>query len=102
MPYSDEKYNMYIFMAENGKLDLNFIESLVFAHKISGFSAQLEKAPLKVVIPKFRISSKFEISSLLFKMGIKNLFDYRADLSGIFGNTNAYFNKMVHQAVVEV
>ena len=65
LPYSDDKYNMYIFMPEKGKLDLSFMESIINQETIPAFKEhylQHTTRPLRVVLPKFKISSEIDIS----------------------------------------
>ena len=105
LPYSDEKYNMYIFMAESGKLKLSFMESIISQLTIPAFKQDFLKdqdRPLRIVLPKFKISSELDISRALYNIGVKKLFTPEADLSGIFEDYPAHFNKMFHKSVIEV
>nr|ADO22617.1 homeobox transcription factor HD07c [Mnemiopsis leidyi] len=105
LPYSDEKYNMYIFMAEKGKLNLSFMESIINQETIPTFKTHYledQDRPLKVVLPKFKISSEIDISRALYEKGVKKLFSRDADLEGIFSEFPVHFNKMYHKSVIEV
>ena len=105
LPYSDEKYNMYVFMAEKGKLDLSFMESVINEMTVPAFKSdflEYQERPLRVILPKFKISSEIDISRGLYNMGVRKLFSDDADLSGIFSDYPVHFNKMFHKSVIEV
>ena len=105
LPYSDDKYNMYIFMAEKGKLELSFMESIINQHTIPAFKSHYledQDRPLRVVLPKFKIASEIDISRALYNKGVRKLFSRDADLEGIFTDYPVHFNKMFHKSVIEV
>lgn len=105
LPYSDEKYNMYIFMAEKGRLGLSFMESVINQQTIPAFKKgylQDQDRQLKIVLPKFKISSEVDISRGLLNKGVRRLFSNKADLTGIFTEFPVHFNKMIHKSVIEV
>ena len=92
-------------MAERGKLDLSFMESIINDMTVPAFKSdhlEYQERPLRVVLPKFKISSEIDISRALYNMGIKKLFTPNADLSGIFSDYPVHFNKMFHKSVIEV
>ena len=105
LPYSDEKYNMYIFMAEKGELDLSFMESVINQLTIPAFKSHFledQDRPLRIVLPKFKIASEIDISRALYNKGVRELFSRDADLEGIFSDYPVHFNKMFHKSVIEV
>ena len=105
LPYSDEKYNMYIFMAEKGKLSLRFMESHVNYYTISAYKSHFledQDRLLRVVLPKFKIASEIDISRALINKNVSELFSKDADLGGMFTDIPVHFNKMFHKSVIEV
>ncbi|XP_004584601.2 alpha-1-antichymotrypsin [Ochotona princeps] len=52
-------------------------------------------------LPKFNISSEFNLKDVLLHLGMKEVFSERADLSGITGD-DVVLSKAVHKAVLHV
>jgi serpin B len=68
--------------------------------------AAFERAPqpiqYEVSMPKFSFASQFSLKDTLSAMGMRDVFDGRADLSGIDGTRNLYVSAVVHQATITV
>ncbi|XP_058511357.1 alpha-1-antichymotrypsin-like [Ochotona princeps] len=56
----------------------------------------------ELYLPKFNISSEFDLIDVLPKLGISEVFTTKGDLSGITGHRNVVLSKAVHKAVLDV
>ena len=62
----------------------------------------VRSAPL-VALPRFRFTSKLELSGTLQAMGMKDAFSSaRADFSGITGSKELFIGLVIHKAFVSV
>jgi serine protease inhibitor len=57
---------------------------------------------VKVFLPKFKISSGFNLSKTLASMDMRDAFNEKADFSGIDGSKELHITSIVHKAFVDV
>ena len=60
------------------------------------------KKKVDVIIPKFKITSSFDLEDYLKKMGMEDAFTGAADFSGMTGKKDLQIDKVVHKAFIEV
>lgn len=53
-------------------------------------------------LPKFSISSDFNLKDILPRLGVREAFTTQADFSGITGHRNLALSQAVHKAVLDV
>jgi serpin B len=109
LPYVGEKISMTIILPEEDindvKNSLERVESQLtpeIIHQILTMEIPIEKVNLQ--LPKFKLSSKKELSSHFKEMGATLPFDQdRANFTGINDDPRGlYISKVFHEAVVEV
>ncbi|MGH0151592.1 UNVERIFIED_CONTAM: hypothetical protein FKN15_031749 [Acipenser sinensis] len=57
---------------------------------------------MEVYFPKFKLEQSYEMKKILPALGITDLFNYQADLSGINTETGLKVSQVIHKAVIEV
>lgn len=78
------------------------IESLLSSKLLSLIDSKLSKTLIDVVIPKFKFESSPDVKRVLRNVGIIDLFNADADLSGISGSKELYVSDAYHRAFIEV
>lgn len=104
IPYSDRTTAMLIFLPnrkEGGQTLRTLAKDLSYI-PISALLAHLEETEVFVSIPKFSIESKLDLRSPLERMGIRNLFDFTANLTGILTENSSRVSNIVQNAKIEV
>ncbi|XP_020815569.1 serine protease inhibitor 42Dd isoform X2 [Drosophila serrata] len=97
LPYRNSNLSMFIFLP-NEVGGLSALEE-----KIVGFSRPLMPKEVLVVLPRFKIEFHDELKETLEKLGIRELFSDRADLSGLFADKSAgKLSQVAHKAYLEV
>lgn len=100
MPYKGEKVSMVVLLPR--KVDgLAALEKNLAAEKLSGWLGKLRRVKVDTLFPKFKMTSRFDLSSKLQNLGMKKAFG-DADFSGMDGTTKLYLSAVFHKAFVEV
>ncbi|MDE0740834.1 MAG: serpin family protein [Planctomycetota bacterium] len=100
MPYKGEKVSMVVLLPR--KVDgLVSLEKNLAAGKLSGWLGKLRRVKVDTLFPKFKMTSRFDLSSKLQNLGMKRAFG-EADFSGMDGTRQLYLSAVFHKAFVEV
>ena len=102
LPYKGDAVSLIAFLPR--KQDgLSALEDQLDPTMVNGAIAKLKQSKVTVSVPKFKMTSSFELADVLTKMGMPLLFQRgRADLSGIVATNDLYISKVVHKAYVDV
>jgi serpin B len=102
LPYAGDDLSMIIVLPR--KIDgLARLEASLSVENLDTWLGQLNKQKVKVLMPRFKITSQFSLERTLDSMGMPDAFDSnRADFSGIDGTKMLYISAIVHKAFVEV
>lgn len=99
LKYADPSFSFAIFLP---KKRFGLIEALekTNGEYIQNLLADLKNSYVDVQIPKFKIEKELNLKQTLEAIGIKQVFEKTADLSGIADNT--HISSGIHKAVIEV
>lgn len=99
--YKKNRYSMVVFLPK--KMEYNFSE---FALKslLKKFDSSCKRSTVLLALPKFDLTSKYELCPLLKMLGIEDVFlEGQADLSKIFENSkNIFINSLIHQVRITI
>ena len=99
LPYADGSLAMTIVVPD----DLPAFDAGLDATRFSQITAALAPTYLDLTLPRFKIQTKSDLSSVLAGMGMPLAFDPdRADFSGITTQEQLYISAVVHQANISV
>ncbi len=100
MPYKGEKVSMVVLLPR--KVDgLAALEKNLSSGKLSGWLGKLRRIKVDTLFPKFKMTSRFDLTGKLQNLGMKRAFN-DADFSGMDGTRNLYLTAVFHKAFVEV
>jgi serpin B len=66
------------------------------------FPMMVDGGPVSVWLPRFKLTSEFELENTLSEMGMPQAFSDTADFSGMNGETDLGISRVIHKAFVEV
>ncbi|CAH2058432.1 unnamed protein product, partial [Iphiclides podalirius] len=104
IPYSDQRFSMLLFLPYEGMKLSNVIYSLKEISLKSIFALFKEGEPqeISLQLPRFKITSDLSnLKELLVDMGLKSVFESRAQFPGISDN-ELYISNIMQKADIEV
>ncbi|NXL93836.1 A1AT2 antiproteinase, partial [Alectura lathami] len=90
------------FLVLPAKGKMKQLEQTLVKEIIQEWSDHLLQREISLYFPKFSISGSYEITNILSKMGMMDVFTNQADLSGITGTPELKVSKVVHNAALDV
>ena len=99
--YGEENISMIVLLPEQ-RNGLAALENSLSSEKLEQWLERLKSQKVRVWLPKFKISTGFELSKTLEKMGMPDAFNDNADFSGMTEQEKLYIMSIIHKAFVEV
>ena len=102
--YRGRDIALMVLLPARGAEQLEALERSLTAEKLNAWSAQLREQEVDVYLPRFELTTDYQLRDTLAAMGMPRLFDAaRADLSGIHGGSEPLWLATVLQhALVQV
>lgn len=102
MPYQGDRLSMLILLPRDD-FGLQSIEKSLTTERLSEWKNNLHKKDIHVMIPKFSLSTDYDLTKILPKMGVSSMFDASADFGKMTKNSDGlYIYKAAHKAFVDV
>ncbi|XP_064481721.1 leukocyte elastase inhibitor-like isoform X3 [Ornithodoros turicata] len=102
LPYTGDKASMVILLPD--EIDgLKFVqERLTVENVTSALHGMRMERDVELFLPKFKVEQTMQLKKVLMDLGVKDLFNYSADLTGITERKEVKFSEAVHRAYVDV
>jgi serine protease inhibitor len=81
---------------------LKSLEGRLNEPQLTNWLAKLRVQKVNLFLPKFKLSSEFQLDKTLAKMGMPDAFSRAADFSGMDGTRQLLISAVVHKAFVDV
>ncbi len=94
LPY-ENGYKMLIFLPKKGNFKLTY-------NTYKNIIRKMKPTFIKIEMPKFTTENRIYLKSTLSKLGVKDVFTMKANLSRITGKKNLYVQKAIHQTFIHV
>jgi serpin B len=101
MDYVGKEVSMTILLPRD-VAGLDQLERTITAEAVEQWRARLEERELEVSLPKFKITSKFELAGVLQQLGMRLPFTGEADFSGMSPRHDLMLSRVIHQAYLSV
>jgi len=102
LPYAGNDLAMLVLLPEEVE-GLAVLEEKLTPEALSRWASSLRKQEVRVYLPKFTMTSQFNLRSVLQEMGLASAFDPdRADFSGMTGTRELFISEVIHKAFVDV
>ena len=101
LPYGDDELAMLIFLPRT-KHGLAELEPALTLEKLLSWVQDLRPTKVLVALPRFQLTSSFQLNDQLQAMGMVDAFRDDADFSGMDGTQLLYIGAVLHQAFIAV
>ncbi|KAH0620394.1 hypothetical protein JD844_020802 [Phrynosoma platyrhinos] len=99
IPYKGDASALFI-LPDEGKMQ--HVEAGLVKEHLSKWAQTFKYEQVHLYIPKFSLSTSYDLKNLLQRLGVINVFGHDADLSGIVEEGKLMVNKAIHKAVIDV
>ena len=100
MPYVGDELSMVVLLPKT-KDGIGMLESALDTETLDSAIAGLREREVQVAFPRFELTSKFSLASVLSRMGMETAFSSRADFSGMCEEP-LFIGAVEHKAFVQV
>ncbi|NOQ86034.1 MAG: serpin family protein, partial [Deltaproteobacteria bacterium] len=101
LPYAGNDLSMIVLLPK--EIDgLGKLETSLTVENLANWLSLLKEKEIRVFLPKFKMSSQFNLSQTLASMGMPDVFTRKADFSGMTDNKDLYISAVIHKAFVDV
>ncbi|KAJ8409061.1 hypothetical protein AAFF_G00240820 [Aldrovandia affinis] len=83
-------------------VDYTSIDEALTTERFLGWIKKLKKIKLEVQLPRFSLEQSYSMKKVLPDLGITNLFESTADLSGVSKEPALKLSEMLHKAAIDV
>jgi serpin B len=103
LPYSGKGVSMIVLLPRK-RDGLSGLEEKLTAKTLAEWTGAMKPVhDLAVTLPKFKMTTQFELNKVLQAMGMKDAFGPKADFSGMGGDPGLlYLTHVIHKAFVDV
>ncbi|KAK7882865.1 hypothetical protein WMY93_029039 [Mugilogobius chulae] len=101
MPYEGEDMSMMIVLPRQ-EVPLATLEPIIKAPLLEEWANNVKRQKVEVYLPKFKVEQRIDLKDVLQELGIQNIFNNNADLSGMTDGRDLYVSKAVQKAYLEV
>ncbi len=100
LPYVGDDLSMVVLLPR--EIDgLNALEDALTTENLSAWTERIWEQEVEVHLPRFKLSSSFNLGETLVAMGMNDAFG-DADFSGMTGERDLYISEVLHKAFVDV
>ncbi|NWV28787.1 SPA3K inhibitor, partial [Origma solitaria] len=99
LPYKGNVTSLFVVPDEEM---IKQVENALLRETVSDWLRLLERRNVYLDLPKFSVSSSYDIKKLLKKMGVTEVFTCEANLSGVAENYLLWVSEAVHKTRVDV
>ncbi|XP_054423053.1 alpha-1-antichymotrypsin [Pteronotus mesoamericanus] len=92
--------SMLLILPDEGKM--KEVEAALSPETLGRWRDSLQMRTIDLSLPKFSISSNYNLEDILPELGMKQVFTQQADLSGITETGNLAVTQVIHKTVIDV
>lgn len=100
LPYDGNNVSMVILLPKEN--NISTVEANLNWNKFSTWTEAFQKKQVKIILPKFKLETEYDLGNHLIEMGMEKPFTPSADFSGMDGRKDLFIGKVLHNGFVQV
>ncbi|KAF6132821.1 serpin family A member 3 [Phyllostomus discolor] len=92
--------SMLLVLPDQGKMEE--VEAALLPETLRRWTGSLQMRSIDLSLPRFSVSSSYNLEKTLPQLGMKKVFTNSADLSGVTGARNLLVTQVVHKTLINV
>ncbi|XP_024423998.2 alpha-1-antichymotrypsin [Desmodus rotundus] len=92
--------SMLLILPDQGKM--KEVEAALLPETLRRWRGSLQMRSIELFLPRFSISSNYNLEDILPQLGMRQVFSTKADLSGITGAKNLAVTQVIHRTLIDV
>jgi len=101
LPYGRGHLSMLVLLPDETG-GLHDLEARLTSGNLSQWLMNVREQPVRVFLPRFKLSSQFRLKNALNAMGMLLAFSGRADFSAMNGKRDLFISAVIHKVLVDV
>ncbi len=101
LPYKDNEASMFLIQPKEGTLIDDYCKNLTYA-SFTEMEKLMTEQLVDILLPKFKIESKYKLKNPLMAMGMVTAFTTSANFSRMNGRSDLMIDEVIHQSFIEV
>jgi serpin B len=102
LPYEGNEVSMLVLLPKKAD-GLPELEKALSGEQLAAWHKKLKEADVLLDLPKFKMTSAFELKKVLSGMGMPTAFQFPgADFSGMTGEPSLFIGQVVHKTMIDV
>jgi serpin B len=101
LPYEDGQLSLVVLLPKD-VAGLPALEKSLTQAQMSEWMIKRQFRPVQITLPKFKITSEFQLNEVLAALGMPTAFTTKADFSGMTTRDQLFISAVVHKAFVDV
>jgi serpin B len=102
LPYEGKEVSMLVLLPKKAD-GLPELEKALTAEQLAAWHGKLKQIDVQIHLPKFKMTSAFELKKALSRMGMPTAFQFPgANFSGITGEPSLFISQVVHKTMIDV
>ncbi|XP_036986225.2 alpha-1-antichymotrypsin [Artibeus jamaicensis] len=92
--------SMLLILPDQGKM--KEVEAALLPETLTRWRGSLQTRSIDIFLPKFSVSSNYNLKDVLSQLGMRQVFTTEADLSGVTGTKGLMVTQVVHRTLIDV
>lgn len=101
IPYQDDQASMFILLPSDS-IDVEDFAANLSYEEFMSLSSKCEFQKVDLLLPKFKVESRYKLKETLMAMGMVKAFTGKANFNKMNGRSDLMIDNVIHQSFIEI